>query len=303
MAAAGLWGVDGARNGKHLPPLLGGGASRDQRAGCQRRLNHQGAAGQPRDDAVALGEVAGNRRCAQRELAEHESVRGNLVGQLLVLARVDPVHPGADDSDGRHFRGVGGQGPGVRGGVDAQGHARDDAPAHAGQAVGKLPGVVSPLGRGVAGANHRQAAGAVCQWLRALQPACRPGHIQHQRGIGNVQQAVRVADVAQCDQGVAATLGSTLQPLPGGGQGLGKSFGRMAQLGGLGQADAVLQLGDRGLEDGGGGAETCQQAACGRVAHAGREGQAQPGFQLRVFQGRKRAGHGRHCGEISRSPI
>ena len=58
MATPRLRRVDRARDGEHLAPRLDGEPRRDQRARLQGCFDHQRAATQPRDDAVAQREVS-----------------------------------------------------------------------------------------------------------------------------------------------------------------------------------------------------------------------------------------------------
>ena len=101
MAAARLRRMDRAGNGEHLLALLGRQPGGDQRARLQRRLHHQRAARERRDDAVALREVLVERRRAERELAHDQAACRDAVRQVAVPGRVDAVQSRADH---RHRR-------------------------------------------------------------------------------------------------------------------------------------------------------------------------------------------------------
>ena len=75
VAAARLRRMDRAGDREHVAAGLGGQPRGDQRARLQRRLDHQRAARQPGDDAVALiGKFSAQRRRAERELADEQAV-------------------------------------------------------------------------------------------------------------------------------------------------------------------------------------------------------------------------------------
>ena len=104
-------------------PASSGLARGDQRARGQRGLDHQRAARQPGDHAVALRKVLGQRRHAELELRQQQAVLGDAVRQRAMARRVDAVQPGADHGN---RAAAAGQAALVRSAVDAQRHAGDD---------------------------------------------------------------------------------------------------------------------------------------------------------------------------------
>ena len=82
------------------------------------------APGEPRDDAVARGEVAGLRLEPHRMLGQAQAAGRDLGREAGVLLRVDVVH-----AAGHHRHGAGGERGAVRLRVDAAGEARDDGEA------------------------------------------------------------------------------------------------------------------------------------------------------------------------------
>lgn len=203
--------------------------------------------------------------------------------QLLVLAWVDAVNARTHHRHGGQRRVRGGQRPLVCGGINAQRHAGDDAPALLGQVLGKLKCVVTALWGGIARSHHGQAALPVQQWSCTQQVLRTAQGIEHEGWVGRVQQAVRVARITQCDQGMGDIVALMLQPLPGLRQRCGKAFGQCLQPRCLCGTDAVVQFAGRGFKNGWRAAKPGQQTPGRAIANAGRQGQAQPGLQFVVL--------------------
>ena len=160
MAAAGLGGVDGARNCEHLLALLGGQSGGDQGARLERRLHHQRALRQAGNQAVAPGEVGRQRGRSQVVLADQQAVAGDAARQVKVIFRVDPVQPGAHHCHrgeplGAWLQAL--QSALVRGSIDAPGQARNNGGTGGAQRPGKVLRIDGALYGGVAAAHNRQA--------------------------------------------------------------------------------------------------------------------------------------------------
>ena len=81
-----------------------GGNERTRLQGC---LDDQGALAEACNDAVSLGEIGCKGRGAQWVFAKNQSVLGDAMGQVAVLAGVDPVQSGAHDCNGCQCSGFG----------------------------------------------------------------------------------------------------------------------------------------------------------------------------------------------------
>ncbi len=267
MAAAGLRRMDGARNGEHFAPHVGRQPGRDERAGLQRRLDHQGALAEPRDDAVALREMSGQRRCAERVLADDGTMGCDAVGQLPVPRRVDPVQPGAHTGQGDALS-VQRTGMGLP--VDAQGETGNHAHTGFGQGPGEPPCMFGALRGGIAAAHHRQGGRLPERLDTALDE-------QHQGWVRGFQQGGRVAVVAQCHH---VAVGGPRQPgfqavafrVP-----VGRRF---AECCCPGLADAVGPCRPVSLPHRFCGAEGCEQLTRRRSADTRCQQQPQPGGPL-----------------------
>ena len=83
-----------------LAALFSGQARGDQRSGARRRLDHQHALAESRDDAVAAGKVACLGLEAERHLREDQARFANRLVECLVLRRVDHVEAAGQHRDG-----------------------------------------------------------------------------------------------------------------------------------------------------------------------------------------------------------
>jgi hypothetical protein len=111
---------------------------------ARRRLDHDGAFGQSRDEPVADQEPAAVRRAPGRPLADQQTGGGDQLEQRPVSRRVGTVEPAGQH---RHRDTVGGERGPVRGAVDAQRTAGDHGPAAVGQPEGDLGGNVLAVRR------------------------------------------------------------------------------------------------------------------------------------------------------------
>ena len=139
------------------------------------------------------------RRCAQGVFAEDQALLGNLVSQIVVLPRVDPVQPRAHHRHGGHrvwwcmAQNGAEQRALVRRAVDAQRQPRDNGQATRTQAAGKVTGIDLPLWGGVAAAHDGDG---VCG-LQLGQRVRLAQDIEHQGRVCHVQQSRRVVGVCQ----------------------------------------------------------------------------------------------------------
>ena len=289
MATPRLRCVNGAGDGKDLAALFRRHSGGDQRTRRQRRLDHESALREAGDDAVALGEIGGQRWRAQGVFADQHPVGCDAVGQVKVLAGVDAIQPGAHHRNGGGCclrKGVGGHIQSTFMGcrIHTQCEPRDDGEARPPQCARKKPRVVRALCRGVAAADHGQAPGGRKRVLRK-QPG-RPHQVHEQRGIFGVQQRLGIPGIPQCDHRTGRSLWiCPLQPMPGGLQQRLPSAGYGTQRLGLGQGHTVLQ-GRFGLaEDVLRQPKTGQQAPRGAIANARGKREAQPSAQLVAVHG------------------
>src|SRR5689334_7247815 len=117
---------DVAGDGEDFAALVDGELGGDGGTGVLSALHDQDTEAHAADDAVADGEVLGKCGGAHGEFGDDEPARGELTGELPVLAGVDDVDAAAEDGDG-----IGGAAERslVSGGVDSTGHAADDGEA------------------------------------------------------------------------------------------------------------------------------------------------------------------------------
>ena len=273
MAAAGPGMMDGAGQGEHLAALLGGQTRGDQRTAGGAGLHHQGTQTETADDPVAPREVGRLRRAVQRQFRDQRATLGQQApGETQVPARIELPQAGAQHGD-RAAAGL--QGALMRRAIDAQRQATGDAEAGRGQAVGEPPGIVQPLGTGLATADQGQ--------LRPFEQLDLSFDEQQRRRIGDLGQQRRIALVTQAEQ----VAFGTVQP----GQGLIDAFaGRRAAAGIRGHCRQAQGAPGRsgGAERRGGTAKGIQQQALAHRAEFRQGMQAKPGVQL----GRGEAGHG-----------
>ena len=188
--------VDRTRQGEHLAAAFGGQPRGDQAARAQRRLDHQHAARQAGDDAVAAREVVRDARRAERELGKQQAAAADRLVKRPVAGRVDDVHAGAENGDGR------GVGPvverpecaAVGRRVDAQRQAADDGEPRPRQVLRKGLGVGRALLGGAAAADDGQR--------RAAQQFAPADRKQRRRRVHGRQQKGRVVVVGQRQQRV-----------------------------------------------------------------------------------------------------
>src|SRR3989475_5588038 len=141
---------DGARHGEHRPPLLERGVGRDDRPRVRRRLDHDGDAGEARDQAVASRERVGVRPLARRELGHETPCRDHALVQRPVRRWVDHSEAVAQDA---HRPAAGVERRGVRDGINPPSH-----PAHDHRAPGAP--AATPA------ASSRAASAPYAVWLR-----------------------------------------------------------------------------------------------------------------------------------------
>ncbi len=272
MTAARLRRMDGTGNGEHVPPQVHCQAGGDERARLQGRLHHQRALPERSDEPVAFGKVGRHRRGAQRVFAEQHPTGRYAVGQRFVPRGVHPVQPGADHRDGGGLRV---ERAFVGRAVHPQSQTRHHTHASLTQGTRKLAGIELALRRGVAAAHHGHPlwVGERRQAAVHEQQRGRIGHLQQIGGVGRVRQA----------QHMVGRIGP--QPGPGGVE-LAGTVGRWRQ-----QRVGQARPHQRGQHGGGllkhlmRATQSRQQLACGGVAHARREQQAQPGAQFVALHG------------------
>ncbi|MCY1433587.1 hypothetical protein D9M71_496190 [compost metagenome] len=263
--------VDRARNGEHLAALLGSQAGGDQRTAGRAGLDHQHAEGQPADDAVAPGEIAGVRRRRQRQLGDQRAALGNdALSQPAVALGIDALETGAEH---RHGGAAGRQGALVGGAVDAQRQPAGDHEAAAGQAAGEGRGGIQSRPAGLTAADHGQ--------LRTLEQLGIAGDPQQRRRVAQLGEQRGVVRIVEAQQ----VLSGLLQPGQGSG-GLVAHCGAAPRQGGSLRQTEGLPGGSRRAEGGTGRAEHLEQAAKAPRTDLRQAMQAQAGFQF----GRRRGG-------------
>ena len=177
---------------------------RDQRARLQGRLDHQRAARQAGDDAVAHRKVLCQWRRAERELADDEAVGRDAVRQCAMALRIDPIQSGADDRDRRRRRRRGRR-RGPRRRCRARGPRRSSGRRGSG----------APRTR----ARSRTPCGValrlptIGQRLVAQQLAFGPGRRAAAAGRRVSSSVLRIARIAERDD--VARSGAARQPAPG----------------------------------------------------------------------------------------
>ena len=135
-----------------------------------------------------------------------------------------------------------------------------------------------------------------------MHEARRAQQVQQQWRVFGGQQGRGIGGIAQGDDG-ARRLALGLQPLPGGLQQGLQLLGDGGQGACLGGRDAGLPGGFALGKNVGRQAEGRQQAPRRAVAHAGREGEAQPGGEFVALHGLKLGAAARaYSGLTSRSP-
>ena len=204
MTAAGDWRMNRAGNGEYLTPLLGGQTGGDQRTALGCRFNHQDAARQAGNDAVAARKVVGDRRGAERKLGHDGAAFGNRDGQLLVARRVNAVGAGPDDGDRLS---LGGEGATVGGCIDTEGEAADNAQALGGQVPGEALGSLDTLRGGIAAADHGDSA--------SVQQVGITANVQYAGWVGDFEQGRRIAAIRQGDDALAGLAGPRQAVLDG----------------------------------------------------------------------------------------
>ena len=141
----------GPGDGEDLAVLLHRVMRRRERAAPRGGLDDDHAQAEAADDPVALGEEAGDRLLPHRRLAEQGAGGGDLVGQRLVLGRIDLRQPVGQDGQGPAPRL---QRPAVRGRVDPPRQARDHRQADPGQRARQPLGDPQPVRRALPRADQ-----------------------------------------------------------------------------------------------------------------------------------------------------
>lgn len=116
--------------------------------------------------------------------------------QAVMARRVDHVDPAAEHGDAGA---AGVQGGLLGGGIDAERHAADHAPAAAGELGGEAGGVGEPLAGGAPRADHGES-----RRFERGEIAHRP---QHRRRIGDLVEEPRPTGVARMEQVAGGTGG------------------------------------------------------------------------------------------------
>ena len=196
---------DVAGDGEDFPALLQGAAAGDAGAAELSGFDHQDAARQAADDAVAQGEIVrigagGERKFADQRAAQFE----DLLAELAIFAGIDDIDAGAEDGDGAS---AGLHGSLVGDGVDAAGHAADDDQAAVGEVLREPLGHAEAVGRGVAGADDGDGG--------VEQNAGIAAHVEDERRIVDFGQVRGVELRAEGDERDAGDFGELFQLLVG----------------------------------------------------------------------------------------
>ena len=173
------------RHGEHLPVLLQGVTRGDERAAVVGGLDHDGAAREPADDAVAAREVELERRRPAGELTHQRALARDGSGQLAMPLGIDAVDARAEDRDRPAASREGGM---VGRGVDAGGEPAHHRDAGLRELARQLRGHVPPVFARPARADDRDR--------RLVGPPQAAAHRQHERGLGDVAQRGRIRVVA-----------------------------------------------------------------------------------------------------------
>ena len=266
VAAAAGGGIDGARNGEHVPALLQRGIGSDKRAAFLRRFHHDHRQTQAADDAVAHGKVAAARLRARRVLRQQYAGGGDVLVETAVLRRIDHVRAAAQY---RRSEPAGPQRALMGRAVDAFGKARDHQTALPRQLIAQLGGGAGAVGRALPRAHHRH--GGLL--------------IEKRHGALAVQQHRRVVHVPQTGGIGRVVHGDDELPVPGAvGQhlfGAGQRFVRQALRLLSGDALHQTQLVRLGIVYVLGRGKMLQQQQLRPIAQRRRRGQPQPVFQRR----------------------
>ena len=185
----------------------------------------------------------------------------------------------------------------VRGSIDAPGQARNNGGTGGAQRPGKVLRIDGALYGGVAAAHNRQAVVMVkgdciggslwpvgLHWL-ARREAAGAQQVEHQRRVGQAQQALRVAGVAQWQHlRLHAIRSYGLQPIKGQPK-------QLFELGRFAQQRSALSLTDHFAqrrvalpEHLLGQPECSQQFEAALQAHPGRQCETQPASEFGAFQ-------------------
>lgn len=155
MTAARQRRVNRSGQREHVAPHLIGKPRGNERTGTHSRLDDHDPADQPSDQPVALWEVGGACRRAERPLRENRTLRRDLPRECLMRGGIDEVRAGADhrDRSADTF-----QPAPMRGAVDAECEPRYDRHPRRRQFSREPPRILDALRRRAAAAYQRDRA-------------------------------------------------------------------------------------------------------------------------------------------------
>ncbi len=175
---------DVSRDGQDFATLLKCKAGGDGASAVLGTLDDDNGIADAADNAVAQGEVLWVRGCADGELRENEPLGSDFPGEVAILRGVDVVNAAAEDGDGLA--------PVIEAspmgmGIDAAGHAANDAEAHFGEVSSEFGRDCLAISGGTPGADKRDVD--FVKQIRITKGK------QDEGRIGNLPQAVRVKRV------------------------------------------------------------------------------------------------------------
>jgi hypothetical protein len=150
VAAGAGEAVDGAGYGEDIAVLFVGVASGVESPGAGGGFDEKDAEGESADDAVSLGEEAGEDGLIEGHFGEECAVSGDVVGEGLMFGWVDGIEAAWEYSEGA----AGGVECGaVGGGINAAGESADDGEAGAGELGGEAFGLANTVHGTASGTN------------------------------------------------------------------------------------------------------------------------------------------------------
>ncbi len=167
---------------EHVDALVCGVARRDQRSAALARLDHDQCAREPADQPVAQREERGERRDAERELADDRAALHDPLGELAVRRGIDAVDPARLHRDSAPARG---ERRLVSRRVDAECQPGDDHHTRGRELPRHAPRHLDPVRRRCAAADDRH---------RGLRERVEiAAHREHGRRIGELDERRRIA--------------------------------------------------------------------------------------------------------------